>query len=374
MDTTRPNDQQGVARIKLLINNLGLSQSAFAERIGIDASNFSKHLNGKLPLSDNLFNKIVVAVGASKKWLLTGDGSMWNSTGGCETAIPTVTIDTINPNNAEGAKIYDIDVTAGNIARERMFADEQIIGSINIPTVHPDCCIVRVSGDSMTPVIGNGDLIAIREIRNKNLIFWGHIYVVLLSMLFLKERVGFVVLFATLLGFGGIVLICDPHFNSIPMLNIILGILGGFMMALAFISLRNLKGYFDDNVVVLVFGITMSVVSLGILIVQASMQSWQAVWHTPSLSEWGIVIAMGIFGTFGQYFLTKAYMLAPAGIVAPIDYTRVVFGLIFGIMLGDALPHFGVGLGMVLVILSGIIIGLPNLLKDLRSIKRSKNV
>ena len=200
------------------------------------------------------------------------------------------------------------------------------------------------------------------------------IYVVLLSMLFLKERVGFVVLFATLLGFGGIVLICDPHFNSIPMLNIILGILGGFMMALAFISLRNLKGYFDDNVVVLVFGITMSVVSLGILIVQASMQSWQAVWHTPSLSEWGIVLAMGIFGTFGQYFLTKAYMLAPAGIVAPIDYTRVVFGLIFGIMLGDALPHFGVGLGMVLVILSGIIIGLPNLLKDLRSIKRSKNV
>ena len=176
------------------------------------------------------------------------------------------------------------------------------------------------------------------------------IYVVLLSMLFLKERVGFVVLFATLLGFGGIVLICDPHFNSIPMLNIILGILGGFMMALAFISLRNLKG------------------------VQASMQSWQAVWHTPSLSEWGIVIAMGIFGTFGQYFLTKAYMLAPAGIVAPIDYTRVVFGLIFGIMLGDALPHFGVGFGMVLVILSGIIIGLPNLLKDLRSIKRSKNV
>ena len=200
------------------------------------------------------------------------------------------------------------------------------------------------------------------------------IYVVLLSMLFLKERVGFVVLFATLLGFGGIVLICDPHFNSIPMLNIILGILGGFMMALAFISLRNLKGYFDDNVVVLVFGITMSVVSLGILIVQASMQSWQAVWHTPSLSEWGIVLAMGIFGTFGQYFLTKAYMLAPAGIVAPIDYTRVVFGLIFGIMLGDTLPHFGVGLGMVLVILSGIIIGLPNLLKALRSIKRSNNV
>lgn len=181
MEITNFNDQQGIARIKWLMNNLGLSQTAFAERIGIDASNFSKHLKGKLPISDNLLNKIVVAVGASKKWLLTGEGEMWNTTGNTENGISTITVDAIHPNTTTGAKVYDIDVTAGDIARERMFANEHIIGSINIPTVHPDCCIVRVSGDSMSPVIGNGDLIAIREIRNKNLIFWGHIYVIVLD-------------------------------------------------------------------------------------------------------------------------------------------------------------------------------------------------
>ena len=181
MEITNFNDQQGIARIKWLMNNLGLSQTAFAERIGIDGSNFSKHLKGKLPISDNLLNKIVVAVGASKKWLLTGEGEMWNTTGNTENGISTITVDAIHPNTTAGAKIYDIDVTAGDIARERMFANEHIIGSINIPTVHPDCCIVRVSGDSMSPVIGNGDLIAIREIRNKNLIFWGHIYVIVLD-------------------------------------------------------------------------------------------------------------------------------------------------------------------------------------------------
>ena len=181
MEITNLNDQQEIARIKWLMNNLGLSQTAFAERIGIDASNFSKHLKGKLPISDNLLNKIVVAVGASKKWLLTGEGEMWNTTGNTENGISTVTIDSIHSNTTTGAKVYDIDVTAGDIARERMFANEHIIGSINIPTVHPDCCIVRVSGDSMSPVIGNGDLIAIREIRNRNLIFWGHIYVIVLD-------------------------------------------------------------------------------------------------------------------------------------------------------------------------------------------------
>ncbi len=171
-----------INRIKLLMSSMGLKQVAFAERIGVDASNFSKHLNGKLPLSENLYNKIVVAVGVSKEWLVSGEGEMWTtpSTGN---RLPTITVPAgiITTSLAGGAKVYDLDVTAGGVTRERMFAEEQVVGSINMPAIHPDCCVVRVSGDSMSPVIGNGDLIAIREVRNPNLIFWGQIYVVLLD-------------------------------------------------------------------------------------------------------------------------------------------------------------------------------------------------
>ena len=172
----------GINRIKQLMNSMGLKQAAFAERIGVDASNFSKHLNGKLPLSENLYNKIVVAVGASKEWLVSGEGEMWKSHTSAS-QLPTVTVpsEVISSAVVDGAKVYDLDVTAGGMTRDRMFADEQIIGTINMPAIHPDCCVVRVSGDSMSPVIGNGDLIAIREVRNPNLIFWGQIYVVLLD-------------------------------------------------------------------------------------------------------------------------------------------------------------------------------------------------
>ena len=171
-----------VERIKQLMSSLGLKQAAFAERIGVDASNFSKHLNGKLPLSDNLYNKIVVAVGVSKEWLMSGEGEMWSShMRGNQLPMVTVPMGEISHTSPEGARVYDLDVTAGGMTRERMFADEQVIGTINMPAIHPDCCVVRVSGDSMSPVIGNGDLIAIREVRNTNLIFWGQIYVVLLD-------------------------------------------------------------------------------------------------------------------------------------------------------------------------------------------------
>ncbi len=171
----------GINRIKQLMNSMGLKQAAFAERIGVDASNFSKHLNGKLPLSENLYNKIVVSVGASKEWLVSGDGDMWKSSPLAH-QLPTVTVPAeIISTSLEGAKVYDLDVTAGGMTRDRMFVEEQVVGTINMPAIHPDCCIVRVSGDSMSPVIGNGDLIAIREVRNPNLIFWGQIYVILLD-------------------------------------------------------------------------------------------------------------------------------------------------------------------------------------------------
>ena len=178
-----------IIRIKALIENQGITQSEFAKRIAIDASNFSKHLTGKLPISDSLINKIVVELGVSKEWLCTGTGPMYSSntvdTGSndAHSHIRALTLPSgaIVPEVRNGAKVYGLDVTAGNLGRERMFTDDLVIGSIDVPFINPDCSIVKVSGDSMKPVINNGDMIAIREIKNPNLIFWGQIYVVLLD-------------------------------------------------------------------------------------------------------------------------------------------------------------------------------------------------
>ena len=82
---------------------------------------------------------------------------------------------------AEGIPVYDIDVTAGMIPRDMMFVNENIIGYINLPNMLQDCRIVRVSGDSMSPVIRSGDMLAVRELSDIQDIFWGQIYVVLLE-------------------------------------------------------------------------------------------------------------------------------------------------------------------------------------------------
>lgn len=167
------------SRIKYLIHELRLTQGEFAEKIGCDQSNLSKHLNGKLPISEALINKIVINLGVSKSWLKDGlDVPFPKYSSGM---VPELLIDESEMKSMKGTPVYDIDVTAGSLSRPMMFADEHIVGAVNMPNISKDCRIVRVSGDSMNPVICNGDFIAVRELTNMSQIFWGHIYVVVLD-------------------------------------------------------------------------------------------------------------------------------------------------------------------------------------------------
>lgn len=166
-------------RIKYLIRELRLTQGEFAEKIGCDQSNLSKHLNGKLPISEALINKIIINMGVSKSWLKDGlDVPFPKYSSG---SVPRLMIDENEMKSMRGTPVYDIDVTAGSLSRPMMFADEYIVGAVNMPNISQDCRIVRVNGDSMSPVISNGDFIAVRELTNMSQIFWGHIYVVVLD-------------------------------------------------------------------------------------------------------------------------------------------------------------------------------------------------
>lgn len=168
-------DNEIIERIKYLIKEQNYRQADFARKIDVDPSNLSKYLNGRLPVSDSLINRLVVNLGVSKQWLEQGTDLPFAKCTLSESKAVATPV-------GQGTPVYDIDVTAGSMPRARMFSEDQIVGWVNLPDVADSGCrIVRVSGDSMSPVIQNGDYIAIREITNMQYIFWGQIYVVLLD-------------------------------------------------------------------------------------------------------------------------------------------------------------------------------------------------
>lgn len=164
-------------RIRHLIKLERMSQARFARRLGIDPANMSKHLSGKLPITDGLVNRIVADMGVSKEWLRNGTDVPFPrpvhareiSTGPGPTA----------PQG--GVPVYDIDVTAGFGRLERMFTDDRIVGAVALPDLSDDCRIVRVSGDSMHPRIIDGGFVALRAISDMRNIYWGQIYVVVME-------------------------------------------------------------------------------------------------------------------------------------------------------------------------------------------------
>ena len=165
-----------IDRIKYLMKEMGLKQVQFAERIGVDTSNLSKYLNAHMPLSESFLNRLVVNLGVSKEWLLDGTDLPFGKT--------PVRVDgeVMASANGGGTPVYDVDVTAGVASgRNELFASENIVGWVNLPNMSPNGRIVRVSGDSMAPVINDGDFVAVREVSNPNQIYWGQIYVVQLD-------------------------------------------------------------------------------------------------------------------------------------------------------------------------------------------------
>lgn len=169
-----------IDRIKYLIKLIRKNQAQFAEMIGINPSNISKVLSGKIPVSDSMINRIVVNLGVSKQWLVNGTDVPFPRYQGPSTIDSNGKRVRLQEPTA-GAPVYDVDVTAGSANLSRMLTSEHVIGRLLIPGLNPELPIVKVSGNSMSPRINNGAYISIRHVDTDAPIFWGQIYVVMLE-------------------------------------------------------------------------------------------------------------------------------------------------------------------------------------------------
>jgi drug/metabolite transporter (DMT)-like permease len=76
----------------------------------------------------------------------------------------------------------------------------------------------------------------------------------------------------------------------------------------------------------------------------------------PQLNDWTYIILLGVFSTFAQIYMTKAYSFAKAGIIGTISYSNIVFSIILGLILGDSFPSVLIVFGIILIVLSGVLV------------------
>lgn len=186
------------------------------------------------------------------------------------------------------------------------------------------------------------------------------IFTALLAYFFLKEQIGFKGWIGVFIGFIGILFITEFDGSSLEKTDF-LGILSGVGAALAYTSIRELRKYYDSRAIVLSFMTVGTILPLILMIISEfytnpNLDFMLGTFVLPQSKNWIFIVLLGIFSTYAQIFMTKAYSFAKAGIIGTVSYSNIVFSIILGLFMGDAFPSFIIVLGIILIVFSGILV------------------
>jgi drug/metabolite transporter (DMT)-like permease len=168
------------------------------------------------------------------------------------------------------------------------------------------------------------------------------VWAAVLAMIFLGERLnqGRIVMLS--LGVVGVLVMLRPGLAVIQPAALVM-LLGAFAYASTMVATKRLAGH-DSAFAILFY---MAVIQLPIALVPALPQ-----WVWPGLRDLPWVLALGVVGLSAHYCMTRAFRLADAMVVVPIDFLRLpliaVVGAVFyseplelTIMLGAAVIFAG---------------------------------
>ncbi|MCG8595722.1 MAG: DMT family transporter [Kiloniellales bacterium] len=147
-------------------------------------------------------------------------------------------------------------------------------------------------------------------------------------------------------GFLGVLVMVQPGIGVFQPAAL-LPLAAALFLALMVIHVRKLTRTESDTTIVLYYTIVSTLVTGAVV---------PFYWVTPDLTDFLLLAMVGVLGGTGHLALTAAYRRAEASILAPFDYTAMVWAVLFGFLLWGDLPARNIWLGCVIVIASGIYI------------------
>jgi drug/metabolite transporter (DMT)-like permease len=139
------------------------------------------------------------------------------------------------------------------------------------------------------------------------------------AFIFLGEKAGLRRIMFMILGFLGVLYVVNPTGGSVS-IGTIAVILSVMFSGISFILIKKIV---SDDVLTVLFWYG---AGTGVIVAIPAFLEWQAI----SWSDVGIIFMAAFCATVGHYFLTKAYYIAEVTVIAPIQYTQIIFAGIIG--------------------------------------------
>lgn len=177
---------------------------------------------------------------------------------------------------------------------------------------------------------------------------------VALSAVILKERVRIYRWTAVIVGFIGVLVMLAPRLDigqsaaaATGAVGAALGLMGAFFSAGSTVQTRALTASETTSSIVLYFSLFCAI---------GGLLTWPFGWVTPTWPELTALVTIGIFGGLAHIFLTESYRHAPASLVAPFDYTSMLWALLLGFVVFGEVPSWLVFIGAGIIAGAGLFV------------------
>ncbi|MDW3183091.1 DMT family transporter [Roseobacter sp.] len=203
------------------------------------------------------------------------------------------------------------------------------------------------------------------------LFFAAPLFITLLSIPILGEKVGLFRMSAVLIGFSGVIIMQRPWADADSLqasrLVLLMPVLAALTYALNQLMTRKLGVESKASALSVYIQATFIVVSVGFYVVAGdgrfaegidnpSTQFLLRAWVWPSNADWWVMLGMGANAAVVGYCLSQAYRMADAATVAPFEYVGLPLAVFWGWLIFAELPVWEVWAGIALILGSGLFV------------------
>ncbi len=212
------------------------------------------------------------------------------------------------------------------------------IKSINNVKMHIARAILGISAMSLFFI----SLRYVHLVEMQTVSFSSVFFISILSVIFLSEKIGYRRIIAIVFGFLGVVIILEPNQNIFSNYSI-LPLIASLFLSFAVIALKKILKTNNNILSVWVFTMMCTLISLC-----CYNQSW--IW--PNNLDLLFMISSGVLGFIAQICLTKSFQLADASLLAPLDFSSVIWSFFLGYLFFNEILTSNILIGGTIVLLS----------------------
>jgi len=202
-----------------------------------------------------------------------------------------------------------------------------------------------------------GSLARLPLVESNAISFTSPLFCVAFAALLLKERVRIYRWSAVVIGFVGVLVVLAPHLSgdeltvamasATSLAGVVYGMAGSLANAGTVIQTRRLTQSESTSSIVFYFSLSCAL---------AGLVTWPFGWLTPTKGEFAALASIGLLGGTAHIFLTESYRYASASVVAPFDYTSMIWALVLGYAVFGETPTPMIVLGSAIIAAAGLFV------------------